>query len=250
MISPFSIPRTRNFANWRFLSAQQINDTKQPPFFQNVITHKNDEEKKRLFAIIKRKMKSSHVLCTIPLSGHNQLLHHLHHCNSVKHEKWMDGRQRYVFICHMVAPQCLQQTGGGAGFGPSVQKHHIWKMQWEIFPCLQDELALQLKGQRSRSLHPHGRHAYECRLVVRKLLWGTRPLSSRVGWFHFTGSCFASKWYLKNASKEFHTNSWTSQQQRPLALHSAKVSICGQLLLKFGPNPNSKTTRQQSLSQF
>lgn len=55
MFSPFSIPRTRNFANWRFLYAQQINDTKNLPFRPNVITHKNDEE--CLFRTIKMKMK-------------------------------------------------------------------------------------------------------------------------------------------------------------------------------------------------
>lgn len=149
------------------------------PFFLNVILHKRDDEKKCYFPKIQMKMKLSHSFHD--QSGHKQLLHHLHHCKSVKPEKCLDRRQRYVFICHMAAVDSWVWT--------IHSKTPYLKNAMRDFLFLEDEVALQLKGQRPRSLHPHGRHAYECRIVVRNLFWWTKIEDGLVSFcrfmFHF-----------------------------------------------------------------
>lgn len=136
MFSLFSIPRTPNFVLWCFLYAQQINKRKQPPFFPKHNNHlKWWQKKKSLCAVIKMKMKNNRILCTIKLSRHNQLLHHLHRCNLAKCEKfWIGDNGMFSSVAWLRLSACSWGVEALV-FGPSFQKHHIWKMRWRLF-CL------------------------------------------------------------------------------------------------------------------
>lgn len=147
---------------------------------------------------MKMKMKNNRVLCTIKLSGHNQLLHHLHHRTSVKCEKF--GSETTV---------CFHLSHGCASAPAADGRRH-----WFLDPPFKNTISEKCNEGFSFLLGRWNDLAasswWPRRLVLRNVLW--RANVSTLEGANFILQVHVS---LQSDISKVHQRNYTPTQARP-----------------------------------
>lgn len=236
------------------------------PFRLNVITHKNDEEKKCLFRTIKMKMKltafSAQSNCQDTISSFITFITATRW--NVKNVRIADNGM-FSSVTWLRLSACSRRAealGLDQPFKNTISEKcnegFSLSRRWTDSAAQRSKIKIIASSWSSCWWMQNHSEEFVLTNYTLKLQDGLISFCRFI--FHFKVK------YLKNTSKEFHTNSkitwiqsWTSQHERPLTLHIVKISIYRltadrQTVLdncwsNLAQNLNSNTKHQATFSQ-